>query len=128
MTSPIAAPPKLTYLVVSLADGERWTYAPPPEHDVAWLAVSDGGLRLPAPVVTGEMVTFAEGSESITAVANGPTRFVIGSARKHPHDLVLGMYSVHTSAQALERGEREIARIGNELLANGTIGSELVRT
>ena len=41
--------------------------------------------------------------------------FVFGAARKHPHPLVLGSYSVHTSARALELGEREITRIGMEL-------------
>ena len=45
---------------------------------------------------------------------------VVGSARKHPHPLVLGDYSVHTSAEALWRGEAEIRRIGARLLADGT--------
>jgi hypothetical protein len=34
---------------------------------------------------------------------------------------VLGNYSVHTSAEALRRGEEEIRRIGAELLANEII-------
>jgi hypothetical protein len=34
---------------------------------------------------------------------------------KHPHDLVLGYYSVHTSAKALAAGEAEIRRIGERL-------------
>jgi len=29
----------------------------------------------------------------------------------HPHDLVLGYYSVHTSAEALAEGERRIREI-----------------
>jgi redox-sensitive bicupin YhaK (pirin superfamily) len=122
MTSPIAVPSIMTYLLVSLADGEHWTYTPAEGHDVAWVAVSDGLLRTPsASIPSGEVAVFAEGSESIDFVANGTTRFVIGSARKHPHDLVLGTYSVHTSAEALRRGEAEIRRIGNELVANGTL-------
>jgi redox-sensitive bicupin YhaK (pirin superfamily) len=121
MTSPIAAPPMMTYLVVSLDDGERWTYSPPPGHDVAWIAVSDGHLRTPSPIPNGEIAILAEGSGSIDFVADGVTRFVIGSARKHPHDLVLGNYSVHTSAEALRRGEAEIRRIGDELRAQGTL-------
>jgi hypothetical protein len=36
---------------------------------------------------------------------------VLGSAVKHPHPLVSGTYSVHTSAAALEQGEREIVRL-----------------
>jgi len=48
---------------------------------------------------------------------------VLGSAAKakHPHDLVLGNYSVHTSTEALREGEAEIRRIGQELRANGTL-------
>jgi redox-sensitive bicupin YhaK (pirin superfamily) len=122
MTSPIAAPPMMTYLVVSLKDGERWRFTPPKGHDGAWVAVGDGVLRTTkAAVPGGEVAIFSEGSEPIDFVANGPTRFVIGSARKHPHDLVLGYYSVHTSEEALERGEAEIERIGKELRAKGTL-------
>ena len=47
--------------------------------------------------------------------------FVLGSAIKHPHDLVLGHYSVHTSAAALEQGEAEIQRIGQRLRAEGKL-------
>ncbi len=121
MTSPIAAPPGMTYLLVSLADGERWSFVPPPEHDVAWVAVGDGSLSTPSVVAAGDMAVFEPGSGRIDFVATGKTRFVLGSARKHPHDLVLGTYSVHTSSEALRRGEAEIVRIGNELLANGTL-------
>src|SRR6185295_14732674 len=42
--SPIPYTPPVTYLHVRLSDGERWTYEPPAAHDVAWLAVSRGGL------------------------------------------------------------------------------------
>jgi len=42
---------------------------------------------------------------------------VLGSAAKHPHELVLGYYSVHTSKATLEQGEAEIRRIGAQLRA-----------
>ena len=47
------------------------------------------------------------------------TGFILGSAVKHPHALVLGSYSVHTSKQALDRGEARIAEIGSRLQAKG---------
>jgi redox-sensitive bicupin YhaK (pirin superfamily) len=121
MTSPIDAPPNLTYLVVELRDGERWTYSPPSGHDIAWVAVGDGALTAPSMIKSGAVAIFDPGNDSIDFTATGPTRFVIGSARRHPHDLVLGYYSVHTSEAALERGEAEIVRIGEELRANGTL-------
>jgi hypothetical protein len=40
------------------------------------------------------------------------TGFIIGSVVKHPYNLVLGAYSVHTSRHALEKGEARIAEIG----------------
>jgi redox-sensitive bicupin YhaK (pirin superfamily) len=118
--SPIAAPP-MTYLQVTLADGERWTYRPPTGHDVAWIAVGDGTLRTPALVSAGEMAVFEPSEEPIDFVAKGSTRFVLGSAAKHQHDLVLGNYSVHTSERALRQGETEIRRIGRKLRYQGTI-------
>jgi redox-sensitive bicupin YhaK (pirin superfamily) len=118
--SPIEAPP-LTYLAVSLKAGERWSYHPPKGHTVAWVGVHEGTLRTPSPVTRGEIAIFEPSEESIDFIAEGNTGFVLGSAAKHPHDLVLGNYSVHTSADALLEGEAEIRRIGQKLLADGTL-------
>jgi len=116
--SPIDAPP-MNYLAVRLADGERWTYQPPPGHDVAWVAVLDGQVHTPTPIVSGALALFEESEDAITFVAKGPTRFVLGSAPKHPHELALGNYSVHTNRRALQEGEAEIRRIGRRLTASG---------
>jgi redox-sensitive bicupin YhaK (pirin superfamily) len=121
MKSPIAAPP-MTYLLVSLKARERWTYQPPGGHDVAWVAVSDGLLHAASPIQSGELAIFEPSEAPIDFRADAATRFVIGSAAKHPHDLWLGNYSVHTSLEALTKGEAEIRRIGQTLRANGTIG------
>jgi hypothetical protein len=37
----------------------------------------------------------------------------------HPHHLHLGNYSVHTSTQTLEAGERRIAELGRKLQEAG---------
>ena len=118
--SPIDAPP-MTYLHVSLQHGERWTYQPPNGHAVAWVAVHDGVLRSPSPIPAGEIAVFEPSEQSIDFVAEGKAGFVLGSAAKHPHELALGNYSVHTSPEALRRGETEIRRIGQQLRAKGTI-------
>jgi redox-sensitive bicupin YhaK (pirin superfamily) len=118
--SPIAAPP-MTYLAVDLKAGERWRYQPARGHDVAWVAVDEGTLRASAPVTAGEVAIFEPSNDAIELVAEGKTRFVIGSAAKHPHELALGNYSVHTSPEALLRGEAEIRRIGQRLLADGML-------
>jgi redox-sensitive bicupin YhaK (pirin superfamily) len=119
--SPILSPPGINYLDVQLAAGERWTYEPPLDHEVAWLAVSEGALRAPEPVAAGELIVFEESSEPIVIQADRASRFVLGSALKHPHDLVLGHYSVHTTQAALAAGESQIQRIGNQLVAAGLL-------
>jgi redox-sensitive bicupin YhaK (pirin superfamily) len=115
--SSIPSPARINYLDVKLGAGERWTYQPPHDHDVAWIAVSEGSIYTPDPVAAGEVAVFEESNEAVAIYADAPSRLVLGSASKHPHELVLGHYSVHTSHAALEAGESEIRRIGNQLAA-----------
>ncbi|RDK08941.1 pirin family protein [Cupriavidus lacunae] len=128
--SPVPAPEGINYLLVTLRPGERWTYRPPAGHTVGWLALAKGLLHAGAPVDAGEMVSFAQGETPIVleALTQEDAVFVVGSAVPHPHPLHLGYYSVHTSAQALEAGERRIAELGRNLgdaearrTASGTI-------
>ncbi|HEV7613642.1 MAG TPA: pirin family protein [Steroidobacteraceae bacterium] len=119
--SAILSPKRINYLDVQLAAGERWTYEPPLDHEVAWLAVSDGSIRTPEPVSAGEFVAFEESNNALSIQAERASRFVLGSAAKHPHDLVLGRYSVHTTHAALASGESQIQRIGNQLVAAGLL-------
>lgn len=119
--SAIPAPGDMNYLGVRLHDGERWRYTPPDGHTVAWLAVSAGRLDAGGPVDDGELAVFEESGQAIDVVAHGDTAFVLGSAVKHPHDLVMGNYSVHTSKAALAQGEAEIERIGALLRREGRL-------
>jgi len=119
--SAINAPRRINYLDVQLAAGERWIYQPPSDHEVAWLAVSQGALRTPELIASGELAVFEESNGALVIEADSPSRFVLGSAAKHPHDLVLGHYSVHTTQAALLAGESEIQRIGNQLASAGLL-------
>jgi redox-sensitive bicupin YhaK (pirin superfamily) len=119
--SAIAAPARINYLDVRLAAGERWIYQPPADHEVAWIAVSEGTLRTPEPVDAGELAVFQESNDAIAIEADSASRFVLGSAVKHPYDLVLGRYSVHTTRAALQAGESEIQRIGSQLVTAGLL-------
>jgi|EP01034_Spumella_vulgaris_P035710 redox-sensitive bicupin YhaK (pirin superfamily) len=107
----------VTYLHVKLRDGEQWTFTPPAGHDVAWAAVGNGALATGEAVLEREVAVFDEGGGALQFTARGDTEFVLGSAARHPHPLVTGMYSVHTSAAALIQGENEISRIGSQLRA-----------
>lgn len=120
--SPVRAPSGVNYLDVRLEDGERWQYQPPAGHDVAWVYSYQGSLRAEGEAVAlNELAVFEEGESALRFEAKGDTSFVLGSAVKHPHDLVLGSYSVHTSAKALAAGEAEIQRIGERLRASGRL-------
>ena len=124
-SSAIRAPAGIDYFHVRLRNGERWRYAPPADHTVAWLAVDKGRLRAAETIDAGELVVFAESGDAIEVQADGDTSFVFGSAIKHPHRLVLGYYSVHTSAEALAQGEAEIERIGRRLRAEGRLATPI---
>ncbi len=117
--SPIQAPAPINYFSISLRAGESWHYQPAPSHIVAWAAVSIGKLLSPQVIEAGELVAFEEGAKPIRFVAEDDTDFVFGSAAKHPHELRLGYYSVHTSDEALERGEARISELGQALRADG---------
>jgi redox-sensitive bicupin YhaK (pirin superfamily) len=119
--SAIPSPERINYLDVQLAAGERWVYQPPSDHEVAWLAVSEGAILTPESVSAGEFVAFEESNSALVIRADRASRFVLGSAAKHPHELVLGHYSVHTNRAALAAGESEIQRIGNQLAAAGLL-------
>ena len=120
--SPVDSPDGIQYLHVSLDAGEHIDLTPPAGHDVAWLHVGTGALQSGGERIADELVIFEEGEQALRFSAEQPTEFVFGTARKHPHELVLGTYSVHTSLAALQRGEQEIDRIGAELRASGRIG------
>lgn len=120
--SPVAAPAGMTYLSVNLAKGERWTYTPPVGHTVAWIAVAAGRLEAAESIDAGELVAFVDSNASIDLIATEVTSLVLGSAVPHPHELVMGHYSVHTSREALDQGEAEIRRIRQQLREAGRLG------
>jgi redox-sensitive bicupin YhaK (pirin superfamily) len=119
--SPVASPGSTTYLYVELKKGQRWTFTPTPGHTVAWAYAFDGTVRASGNALNKTLAVFADCDAPIDFVAETDVGFALGSAPKHPYPLVLGNYSVHTSANALEAGEANIARIGERLRAQGRI-------
>ncbi|MBD9434770.1 pirin family protein [Pseudoxanthomonas sp. PXM03] len=119
--SPIRAPENINYFHVRLEDGETWRYQPPQGHTVGWISVYEGAAHTPDVINAGDIAVFDESDAALEFTAHGKTSFVIGTAIKHPHDLVTGYYSVHTNPNALEKGEAEIKRIGEILRAAGRL-------
>jgi redox-sensitive bicupin YhaK (pirin superfamily) len=119
--SPTPAPAGMNYLLVTLKAGASWSYQPPAGHTVGWLAVAKGTLEAETSVRAGDMVIFEDGEDAITVQAGpgGDAVFVLASAIPHPHELHLGNYSVHTSAQALQLGEGRIEELRQRMVAAG---------
>lgn len=118
-TSPIPAPSDISYLGVQLQAGETWRFTPPASHTIAWVAVGEGTLHAPARLHTGDLAVFADAGGAIDFEAHTDTAFVLGSGVRHPHDLCMGPYSVHTSAQALHRGQTGIRQRAAQLRQQG---------
>ncbi|TYL99636.1 pirin family protein [Bradyrhizobium rifense] len=118
----VGSPRGVTYLDVHLRAGERWTFRPAKGHDVTWLASHKGTLATPERISTGELAVFEESDRPIEFEALTDAGFVLGSAVKHPYDLVTGHYSVHTNVDSLRIGEKNIADLGRRLHNQGVLG------
>ena len=120
--SAIEAPSPINYLAVTLEAGETWRYEPPAGHTVLWAAMGKGVVEASSEFLArGEIVVFEPREGPVEFRARSHTEFMIGSAARHPHDLVLGYYSVHTSPEALQIGEAQIEAIRDKLVAQGRL-------
>ena len=120
-SSAIVTPSPINYLAVRLKAGERWRYQPPEGQTVLWAAIASGFLSAPDELRRGELVVFELSSKAVEFEALTDTEFVLGSASPHEHDLVLGSYSVHTSADALRDAEAHISSIRKRLVQEGRL-------
>jgi redox-sensitive bicupin YhaK (pirin superfamily) len=121
MTSPLKPPSAINYLAVRLKAGESWRYEPPAGHTLAFVALAKGRLNTPDPVEMGELAIFEPSNDPIEFDADADSEFVIGSAAPHPHPLVLGSHSVHTSKEALTASLRRIREIEKGLREEGRL-------
>ncbi len=123
--SPVRAPEGVNYLMVSLQPGETFTYEPPREHDVTWLALSRGQLVESTVADEGELAVFERGQGGHRD--EGRSRRRISRARigqaphaRASHGTILGAHL----EQALALGEAKIEELRKRLLTDG----ELSRT
>lgn len=102
----IHAPPDINYFHVRLQDGQCWRYAAPDGHNVTWLAVDRGGVRLQEDrrVFREQIALFGDSQGVIEVQADGETSFVLGSARRSSHPLVAAdNRPIDTSLAPVER-------------------------
>ena len=115
LTSKVKAPFDVSYLWVQLKAGESWTYQPASTHDIAWTFAQSGQLSVSDAELVRELAVFEEGNGAMKFDAKTDCAFLVGTAAKLPQELVMGYYSVHSSAANLVVGERRIKEIGSTL-------------
>lgn len=127
VSSAIPVPSPMNYLAVKLAAGERWEYKPPSGHSVLWVAPIEGDVAANGtPLYPEELVAFEHSEASVKFEALSDIQFVLGSAKPHEHDLVLGHYSVHTTRDALQDGEAHIALLAERLVDEGRLNRKII--
>lgn len=117
--SKIMPPNDMNYLDVNLKSGEKWSYDPPASHDIMWVVVYKGKLSGDLVASVGELVIYEEGHQSVEFSSDHSSSFLLGSAKKFEHDLILGRSSIHTSKANLEASQYRINQIYGELVTKG---------
>jgi hypothetical protein len=74
------------------------------------VAVGSGRLKGDRTARSGDILIFEQrdGSIDLESIGQQPAVFVVGSAVPHPHELVMGAYSIHTSERALIVAENNL--------------------
>ena len=115
------AAPDINYFHVGLKDGEHWCYAAPERHNVTWLAVDRGGVRLGEGerVDRGQLALFDDSRGVIGLRAAGETSFVLGSARRFAHPLLQDNRLIDATLTTLTPDEEGVRRVDQRLAAPG---------
>ena len=85
------------------------------------VAIGSGAVAVPDELRQGDLAAFEPSNDPVEFEALSDAEFVVGSAVPHDPDLVLGYYSVHTSADALREAEARIAAIKARLVQEGRL-------
>jgi redox-sensitive bicupin YhaK (pirin superfamily) len=105
---------------VRLRDGERWRYVAADRHNVTWLAIDRGGVRLrPGERVYWEQIAlFGDSPGVIELQADGETSLLLGSAtRLAPEGLRGNRELVDAAIAALVPAEVEMRKVVHDLRA-----------
>ena len=117
--SPLAhAPPDINYFHVRLKDAQRWRYAAPNGHNVTWLAVDRGGVRLQEDgrVLREQIALFGDSRGVIEVQADGESSFVLGSARRLSDSLgQAGRHPIDTDSMNRSLGGQESSVLDRRL-------------
>lgn len=124
LKSKIDSPNDMNYLDVNLRPDQKWKYHPPETHDILWLVVYEGKLNGNLGASVGELIVYEDSDDPVEFSSEHSARFLLGSAKKFEHDLVLGQSSIHTSAANLESSQKKIKEIYQESFRRGVLAKE----
>ena len=114
-TSPIDSNQDINYFVVSLQLGASWRFQPPEHHDVAWVFPFEGTCTIQGSASSRELCILSGNGTIELSAEDGPCQVLVGTARSHPHPLILGRSSVHTNIRSLEESEARIRSLADSL-------------
>jgi redox-sensitive bicupin YhaK (pirin superfamily) len=118
-SSPLAhAPSDINYFHIRLKDGQCWRYVAPDGHNVTWIAVDRGSVRLPQDGRVGreQLALFGDLRGVIQVKSDGESSFVLGSARRVSNALLQeGRHPIDTAPAAVVPRGREASVLGRRL-------------
>ncbi len=96
--SQLALPALINYLVVTLKAGQVWTYEPPVNHRIAWIAVVSGKVKTSNVLVaSSEIAVYENSNTSVSFLAEDDCVFLLGTSQQYSYQ----EYSHHESAHNL---------------------------
>ncbi len=115
-TSPIDVPVNFNYFDVTLDASTEWSFTPPADHDVAWIFTHDGNVETGGTTVEPRTLAVFEASIDpivVTSASEG-AKFMVGTAAASTQPIVARGGSMHTTAEALQSGQRRIAELADQ--------------
>jgi hypothetical protein len=105
----------MNYYVISLDRGQTWRYKPPVAHDVGFVFCFEGNGLIQGKNTSLELIVFEGDGDIEISTKSDSIKVLLGTAKKHPHPLILGTSSVHTNAISLKNSLDRIRKIGTNL-------------
>jgi redox-sensitive bicupin YhaK (pirin superfamily) len=125
LKNPFPNPSNVTIVDVELQEGDVFKYKYPEGHLTSFVFVYQGAAKVADDIrdsTPQEIFCIDSEGDSIEVNASSEkTRVIVASAVPHQWPLSLGMYSVHTNAKSLMKGQERIELLGRELAKKGLL-------
>jgi redox-sensitive bicupin YhaK (pirin superfamily) len=115
LASPITSHQDMTYLVVTLSPGSRWSFSPPAAHSSAFAFVFSGEARVQGEPGGTSLMVLGDTGDIVVETMDHSAEVLVGTAAPHAYPLVMGPSSVHTNQASLDAAMTRIRAIGSTL-------------